>query len=253
MKVLFLEAPYKSKAELGHDVLTYIISKKYKTIGLYMAVQFVDSLDRIKKQLKEVEIKVVTSTPSRSQHKGQLLGCDVFSGNLQLKEEDRCEIDAYMYIGDGKFHPNALLYGQKDLQMDELREVICYDPISAKINVIKVEDIRGVLKRYRGALMKFLGAKRIGVISSLKPGQEFVKVSLMLEKKFPDKKFYFFIDESISFNQLENYNFIDLWVNTACPRIGFDDTEWFSRGIINLNDAFLVEEILSKNSVLNQI
>ena len=52
--------------------------------------------------------------------------------------------------------------------------------------------------------------------------------------------------------QLENFNFIDVWVNTACPRVSFDDQEKFVKGVINLNDALSVEEILSKESVFNQ-
>ena len=122
-----------------------------------------------------------------------------------------------------------------------------------KINVLKIEEVLGIFKRYRAALIKFLNAKKIGVIITLKPGQEFMKTALMLEKKFSEKKFYFFVDEAVSFNQLENFNFIDMWMNTACPRIAVDDAEWFSRGVINLNDAFLVKEILGKKSVLNEI
>ena len=72
-----------------------------------------------------------------------------------------------------------------------------------------------------------------------------------MEKKFPEKKCYYFIDNVISFDQLENFNFIDVWINTACPRVGFDDQEKFRRGVINLNDAFMAKEILSKDSVLN--
>ena len=78
-------------------------------------------------------------------------------------------------------------------------------------------------------------------------------MALMLEKKFSDKKIYFFVDDTVSLNQLENFNFIDMWINTACPRIAIDDAEWFSRGVINLNDAYLVKEILGKKSVLNAI
>lgn len=249
MKVLFLEAPYNNKIELSHEALTYIISRNYKTIGVYTTVQFLGSLDKIRKQLKGIEVKMVTSMPERSQHRGQLLGCDVFLGNMKLPEE----VDAYLYIGDGRFHPLALLHSQRDLVRENVKEVICYDPLHSKINVLKIEEVLGMFKRYRAGLIKFLSAKKIGVIITLKPGQEFLKMALMLEKKFPDKKFYFFVDENVSFNQLENFNFVEMWVNTACPRIAVDDAEWFSRGVINLNDAFMVREILGKNSVLNEI
>ncbi|MBI2662680.1 diphthamide synthesis protein [Candidatus Woesearchaeota archaeon] len=249
MRVLFLEAPYNYKAELSHEALTYIISKGYKTMGVYAAVQFLGSLEKVKKQLNDVEIKMVTSSPERSQYKGQLLGCDVFTGNLKLHDD----VDSYLYIGDGKFHPLALLHGQRDLVKEDIKEIICYDPLHGKINVLKIEEVMGTFKRYRATLIKFLSAKKIGVIITLKPGQEFMKMALRLEKKFTDKKFYFFVDDTVSLNQLENFNFIDMWVNTACPRIAIDDAEWFSRGVINLNDAYSVKEILEKKSVLNEV
>ena len=72
----------------------------------------------------------------------------------------------------------------------------------------------------------------------------------MLEKRYADKKFYYFIDNVVSFDQLENFNFIEVWVNTACPRVGFDDQEKFAKGVINLNDALMAEDILGRDSVL---
>ena len=101
--------------------------------------------------------------------------------------------------------------------------------------------------------MKFLVAKTIGVIVTIKPPQKHLKASYRLETKFPDKKFYFFLDDVVSFNQLENFPFIDVWVNTSCPRVGLDDQEKFTKGAINLNDAFMVREVLSKESVLMKI
>ena len=43
-----------------------------------------------------------------------------------------------------------------------------------------------------------------------------------LEKKYPDKKFYTFVAETIDYAQLDNFNFIEAWINTACPRIEED-------------------------------
>ncbi|MBI2112760.1 diphthamide synthesis protein, partial [Candidatus Woesearchaeota archaeon] len=51
------------------------------------------------------------------------------------------------------------------------------------------------------------------------------------------KKFYFFVDNTISYGQLENFPFVEVWVNTACPRIGLDDQEAFRKGVLNLKDV----------------
>jgi len=59
----------------------------------------------------------------------------------------------------------------------------------------------------------------------------YIKRLDLLKKKYEDKKFYTFIAETIDLNQLENFPFIECWVNTACPRIAED-----KKGMININE-----------------
>ena len=56
-----------------------------------------------------------------------------------------------------------------------------------------------------------------------------------LEKQ--GKKAYIFIDDTLKLNDLENYPFINAWVNTACPRIGTDDIMATNKPLINLREA----------------
>ena len=224
VRVVFIEGRYQGEVELCQDTLDYI--KKYKKIGLYAAIQFCNNLDRVKEQLKELGIEVIISQPKRTGCSSQLLGCDSAKDSLNLNQE----ADAFLYVGDGKFHPQALVYGQE-------REVICDDPIGKKFTLITKEELVVNLRRAKGALVKFHSSDNIGVVITLKPGQEYYKASLTLEEKYPEKKFYYFIDNNISFNQLENFPFIDVWVNTACPRIGLDDQESFRKGVVNLRNV----------------
>lgn len=249
MEVLFLESPYNGTVELCKTTLTYFKKKKYKTVALYASIQFCNNLDTVKQQLEKANITIITSQPDRTHIQSQLLGCDNYHSSLNLAEKELQEIDAYLYVGDGKFHPLALVYAQKDSSV--MKEIICDDPLGRKMSIMNIEEIKMKLRRYRGALLRFLSAKNIGVIITVKPGQEHLRPSFFLEKKFPDKKFYYFIDDIISFSQLENFPFIDVWVNTACPRIGFDDQEQFRKGVLNLNDARRAQEILSKKSIFS--
>ena len=68
-----------------------------------------------------------------------------------------------------------------------------------------------------------------------------MKRALELEQEYPDKEIYFFLDNTYDFNSLEDFPFIDVWVNTACPRIGFDDSIKISKPVVNL------EEVKKKN------
>jgi len=69
----------------------------------------------------------------------------------------------------------------------------------------------------RGHLIEFY--EKIGIIISLKPGQN----NFYLAKKLKDllekegKKVFLFLFDDV--NNLEDFNFIELWINTACPRI----------------------------------
>ncbi len=226
MEVMFLDAPYGGKLELCKDTLDYL--RKYEKVAVYASVQFVHHLDEIKQQLRRQEIEVVTSRPARCHVEGQLLGCDCSKESLNLKEE----VDCFLYVGDGKFHPLALVYAQKD----GFKEVICDDPIGRKMVVFGKKEVEAVLRKHKGSLLKFHTSKKVGVIVSIKPGQEQLKLALQLEKKHLGKKFYYFLDDKVSFDQLENFPFIDVWVNTACPRIGLDEQEKFRRGVVNIGE-----------------
>ncbi len=250
MDVLFLEAPYSGTVELCKATLNYLKKKNYKIVALYASVQFCNALEKVKEQLQDANITIITSQPDRTHIKSQLLGCDNYHSSLNLAPKELQEIDAYLYVGDGKFHPLALMHAQKD--SSAIKEVICNDPLRNEMTVMALDDIKKSLRRYKGSLLKFLSAKNIGVLITVKPGQEHLKPAFFLEKRFPEKKFYYFIDDTISFNQLENFPFIEVWVNTACPRIGLDDQEQFRKGVINLNDALRAEEILGKENALNK-
>lgn len=242
MEVVFLETPFKGEVELCKETLNYLKKKKYKKIALSASVQFIHSLNEVKKQLNELNIQIISTT--------QLLGCEMY---FLKSHSSGKNADAFLYVGDGRFHPLALLYAQKEFIQNDLinynqnkgnrnikenqfKEVICNDPIGNKFSLLSFDEVKPVLKKYHASLTKFLMAKNIGVIISLKPGQINLKNSLSLEKKFPEKNFYYFVDNNISFEQLENFPFIELWVNTACPRIAFDEQIKFRKGVVNLRD-----------------
>lgn len=242
MEVMLLDAPYLGEVKLAEETLNYLKEKKYRKIGLYASIQFINNLNLVKEQLKENKIEIVEVK--------QLLGCDCYSIKA-IKG-----IDACLYVGDGRFHPLALVYAQLDPKESgketkrsiktetsgeikdgiKIKEVICNDPIGKIMAVLGIKDVEKTLQRQKASFARFLSSRNIGVIISIKPGQEQLKASFVIEKKYPDKRFYYFLDDNISFDQLENFPFIDIWVNTACPRIGLDEQERFRKGVVNLKE-----------------
>lgn len=235
MDFFLIDAKYDGEVALSEDVLRHL--SNFDTVAVYSSIQFVGGVNGIVDTLEKNGIKTITSQPDRTSAKYQILGCDCDWKNLNLTEEP----DAFLYVGDGEFHPRALILAQRNRNF---KKVVQYNPISQKLKIFSIEDIDRILKKHKSALMKFMNAKTIGILVTTKPGQMQMGVAKKISKKHEDKKFCFFVDNNINYGSLEDFPFIDAWINTACPRIGFDDLETIPAVMLNVNDALDAEEIL---------
>ncbi len=241
-KKLFIPAKYTEKIIIPDSIIHKLPAK----IVLFSSVQFLDQLKDVKKQLVQKNKKILSIKSKNFLYggvicdEGQLLGCnlEVFDKKVNHKfDELNQKFDdfyAFMYVGDGTFHPKALLIKNR-------KDIYCYNPKSQKLEIIKKELHDEYEKKKKGAILKFLSSKNIGIIITKKPGQENIKRAEKLKqniiKKWPNKKVYLLISDEINFNELENFNFIDIYVNTACPRIAYDDSIRTEKKLINLEDA----------------
>ena len=76
-------------------------------------------------------------------------------------------------------------------------------------------------KKKKGRLAKFIVSKEIGVLVTRKPGQNQSLAVENFRKEMSDKgkNIYVFLTDNINVSKLEDFNFIEMWVNTGCPRI----------------------------------
>jgi 2-(3-amino-3-carboxypropyl)histidine synthase len=217
MKTFFIEARYKGKVELPAEVIELLPKK----IALFTTVQFLDSIAEIKKQLEKKGKKVLLIKTEHTKYPGQLLGC-----NIKKFSED---FDAFLYIGDGMFHPKALI-------LKNPKPAFAYNPFSKEYVKLEPKDAEAMRKKNEGAKLKFLNSKEIGVLISTKPGQQQIKKAYELEKEYANKNFYFLLFDTIDFAELENFPFIECFVNTACPRISYDESEKIRKPVVNVDD-----------------
>lgn len=217
MKTFFIEARYKRKIEVPDELIDELPNK----IALFTSVQFLDNVNNIKKKIEERGKKVLLLKTEHTKHAGQLLGCNI--------KEFKQDFDAFLYTGDGLFHPKALM-------LNNNKPVFVFNPFSKRYFKLEEKDVEDMKKKQKGAIMKFMESKEIGVLVSVKPGQNKLEQAYKLEKKFPDKNFYFLIFNTLNFSELENFPFIECFVNTACPRISYDEAEKIRKPIININD-----------------
>ncbi|MBW3012526.1 2-(3-amino-3-carboxypropyl)histidine synthase subunit [Candidatus Woesearchaeota archaeon] len=186
MEIMFI--PVKKKYDLKELAN---LDKMPKKLGLVTTVQYVDDLPRVKEYLdsKGKECIVI----------GKILGCDAI-----IAEKYKDKVDAFLYIGSGRFHPIELLH------------------IGTPVFLSNGEQLVIEERKIKGMLAKFYSSNDIGVIISVKQGQCHMDWAEELKKRFPEKTFYFFAASTIDYTQMENFNFVQAWVNTACPRIADD-------------------------------
>ncbi len=218
MKTLFLTTKYNKKITLPKQVIGSLPA----SIGLFSTAQFIGALPSIERQLKKAGKKPVLFKTKHTKYKGQIYGCnlDKYDG-----------VDAFLYIGEGMFHPKALLIGNN-------KKVHIWNPISRQYSVIDKRLIEKELNRQKAALSLFLMKKNIGVILSTKHGQSYLEYAFRLSEKYPEKSFYYIVYNDIDFSRMEDFPFIDVWVNTACPRIAFDDSMRSKKPIVDIFTIF---------------
>lgn len=218
MKFLFIEAKYKGKVNIPLE----IIEKLSKKVILFMTLQFIDSMDFIKNKIEKTGREVIIIKTKHTKYKAQIYGC-----NLEKFIDDKNNDAEFLYIGDGLFHPKALALGNN-------KKIHIWNPMNNEYKIIDKKIMDQELKNQKIAYSKFLMSKKIGVLISTKPGQSYLKYSLKIKEKYPDKEFYFIVMDTIDLNTLEDFNFIECWLNTACPRLGWDDTKRTKKPLLDI-------------------
>ncbi|MFH1823376.1 MAG: diphthamide synthesis protein [archaeon] len=194
MKFFFIPAKYNANFSL--EKLKSLGSKKF---GLITTIQFVDLIPKIKKILN-----IVTSK-APGLNEAQILGCNPLAG-VQIESK----VDAFLYIGSGKFH----VYG---LALKTKKPIFIFNPLTNQLSEFDRKELDKLEKRKKAQEIKFLSAEKLGVLVSIKPGQCNLRKALEIKKKK-----YVFLFDNLDSNQFENFPEIDCWVNTACPGLFYD-------------------------------
>jgi len=212
MKIIHI--PAKSNLEIKIPASELKKQKLPKKIGLVTTIQHLHALPALAKQIKGARAV------------GQILGC-----NVGAAEKIKGKVDAFLFVGTGEFHPIAVA-------LKTNKPVFIFNPVSQKLSKLDEKTISDFRQQRKGALLKFLHAKNVGILVSTKHGQQRFAEARKLKKKLEKKqglnqgkKCYIFVFDTLEFSQLENFPFIDSWLNTACPRIADGRSD-----IINLGE-----------------
>lgn len=185
-----------------------------KTIGLVTTVQHVHLVPEMTGFLNRRGITAIACPGGpRAPFAGQVLGCSYGAARAANAPE-------VLYVGTGMFHPAgvALATGKR---------VIALDPYTGLASVV---DVSRMVRRRFAVMEKARGAKCFGVLVASKEGQNRMALAERLCLLHDDT--HIVLIREITPDALLNLGF-DAYVNTACPRIAYDDQDRFPRPVLS--------------------
>ena len=238
--VIYFEA--RAKISIKRVVEKAIeLLKPWKKIGLVTTVQHLDSLDEARRILSSSCKEVHVGDACDMLYPGQVLGCNYLNAKSII-----CDVEAFLFIGGGRFHPLGLA-------LATMKPVIAADPFEEKAYSLE-RDVRRVLKKRWAEIEEARKAKIYGVIVGLKPGQnrfeKAFEVREMLRRR--GKEAYILALREITSTYLANFPNFESYINTACPRISLDEPSIFPRPVLTLKEAYVMLEKMRWDELLKE-
>lgn len=227
MDVEYVEVLYdlEMNESLLNNLYEYLTNIGIKSVGLVGTVQYIKMIPKVADYLTNRGIKVFIGKASgRAKYDGQILGCNVSTAMSVLKD-----VEAYVFVGDGLFHPIAVYLSTK-------KDVIAFNPITGEIRSVK--DQAEKIMRIRAIhMVEASNARSFSVIVTSKIGQyneTLLKTALELLKKY-EREYSIIHEENISdaINYLED---VDAYVVIGCPRVVYDDYLKFKKPVLTVNE-----------------
>ena len=236
--------PAKSNHEIIPVVERTVSLLQGKSIGLATTIQHLHKLPEATKLLETKGFKV--HLPGRgpwAHETGQVLGCDYF-GLRRIQSQ----VDSFLIIGSYFHGLGAALSVEKP--------TILADPYDGTVKILDQDRDRIVRQRY-AMVDKARRASSFGIIVSTKPGQSNPQIALSILKQVEEagKKAVILYADEIVPQKLLDFTDIDVFVDTACPRLALDDPERFSKPIITRDEimvavgAWTWEQLLERGLV----
>jgi 2-(3-amino-3-carboxypropyl)histidine synthase len=213
----------------------------YGKIGLATTVQHVQTLDEAREILVRSGKTVVVGDAGRVNYAGQVIGCDY--SNVRSVAND---VDAFLFIGGGRFHALGIA-------LTTSKPTIIADPYENRAFSIN-EEAQKILKQRWFSVKEAKHAKTFGVLVGLKLGQKHLydalKIKEIAEKN--GKTVFLFAIREILPEVLMEFPSVDVYVNTACPRVSLDAPAKFLKPVLTVNEFMVVVGDFSWENLLQK-
>ncbi len=173
-------------------------------VGLVTTVQHVHLIDAMAAYLLEHGIEaIVAPGDRRTPLPGQVLGCNFAAARATRADE-------FLFVGTGVFHPIGI-------HLATHARVVALDPFIGEARVV---DASRLVRRRAAVMAKARDAGSFGIIVSTKSGQRRMELARRLVS-LSDRAVLVAMRE-VSPDGMLDLGF-EAYVNTACPRLAYDD------------------------------
>ncbi|MCJ7478802.1 MAG: diphthamide biosynthesis enzyme Dph2 [Candidatus Nanohaloarchaeota archaeon QJJ-7] len=196
-------------------------------LGVLTTAQHTENVDEVMEWLNENGFDAVRGGKgSRVRNEGQVLGCDAGAA-LSIKDE----VDAFLYVGSGKFHPEQIARHGKTYVLD---------PVQNNLEELEALSQDEYLQQQYARVLKHKDTENWGVIATIKEQQPGTVVDYVKDKlEEHGKNVHVFVGDRIMESDFKGFD-IDIFVNTACPRM-VDDFEDFT--LVNPEALNVLDEV----------
>jgi 2-(3-amino-3-carboxypropyl)histidine synthase len=201
--------------------------KNFKKLGFSYSIQHRHDLDNIINFYKENGKEIILSEKKGMvAYAGHIVGCQ-YRG-LKVIED---KVDAFVVMGNN-FHAMGAA-------MSVDKPVILVDVYNDEI-----KDMKGVrekiLKQRIASIEKFKNAKRVAIVTEIKPGQKFGTPNDLINKlKELGKEVVMITMNEMTPDKIMNFYYVEAFIELACPRIAIDDFAKYPRTIITYKEALV--------------
>ncbi len=219
-----LYVPTFSKAPIDEVVTQAADQLSGKSVGILTTAQHSQKMEEAMEILREHGCEPhIGFGDNRVYNPGQLLGCNFTAARTVEAEED---IDVFLYIGSGDFHPIAAAWGM-DIP------VWVADPMTGRVGNVD-DEVEQLIKQRYLAVAKAEEAHRWGILVATRVGQERMLLAQGLANvlRRHGKKAYIISLDFFTPEALASFRHLDAFVNTGCPRITTDDYARYGKPMI---------------------
>ena len=224
-----LYIPARSRHEVTTVVKQALPLLHGRSVGLATVVQHLHTIPEVTRLLEESGYSV--KVPGRgpwAHESGQVLGCDYFG----LKKIEP-EVDSFLIIGSYFHGLGASLSVEKP--------TILADPYDRSVRELE-DDRRKIIRQRYAMVEKARKSDSFGILVSTKPGQCNPTVALNIQRDLEQngKKTVLLYTDEVLPEKLLDFADVDIFVDTACPRLALDDPERFPKPILTRDEIMVV-------------